>query len=163
MRAEGVEAEKGTGWFLEVANPRVAPFKPLQHYNAVPVVPIVQPVPKPVPDLPIVQNVWFKQFYLVENISYNVSAFSGSADGVENPSDAFWLCSREFSRATNACTRTRHRLGLKVWKITSKFRLAFNQILLFEPNVQVVTDWAVNSPKLALSLANGFKVQCSTV
>jgi len=29
-----------------------------------------------------------------------------------------------------------HRLEVKVWKITFKFRLAFNRIDLFEPNVQ---------------------------
>ena len=29
-----------------------------------------------------------------------------------------------------------HRLEVKVWKITFKFRLAFNRIDLFEPNLE---------------------------
>ena len=36
----------------------------------------------------------------------------------------------------NACTRTTHRLTGKVSKNTEKFRLAFNQISLSEPNSQ---------------------------
>jgi hypothetical protein len=38
----------------------------------------------------------------------------------------------------NACTRTTHRLTGKVSKITEKFRLAFNQISLSEPNIELV-------------------------
>src|SRR4029434_7760734 len=34
------------------------------------------------------------------------------------------------------CPRTSHRLWVKVSKNTGKFRLAFNQIVLFEPTIQ---------------------------
>jgi aryl-alcohol dehydrogenase-like predicted oxidoreductase len=52
-------------------------------------------------------------------------------------SDRFWLRNREISRATNSCTRTSHRFVLKVWEITSKLHLTFNQIFLSEPFTKV--------------------------
>ena len=84
----------------------------------------------------------FKQVYLVDKAyrciwpSDAVAAgFSLVIGGVRvHVKSEHCLSNTEFSLATNSCTRTRHRLGLKVWKITSKFRLAFNQILLFEPD-----------------------------
>jgi hypothetical protein len=67
---------------------------------------------------------------------FSTSACIDCTDDVENRSDRFWLCNRETSRGTNSCTRTRHRLRIKVSKNAVKFRLAFNQIYLSEPKVQ---------------------------
>ena len=44
----------------------------------------------------------------------------------------------EISRATNACTRTTHKLELKVLENTEKFRSAFNQISLSVPKAQAI-------------------------
>ena len=54
---------------------------------------------------------------------------------------------RGISRAMNACTRTTHRLTGKVSKNTEKFRLAFNQISLSEPNVQ---PWEVRTRTVSI-------------
>ena len=61
-------------------------------------------------------------------------------DNVGNRSDKFSLCNTENSRATNACTRTTHRLEVKVFKNTQKSRLVFNQISLFVPKNQPHMD-----------------------
>src|SRR4030095_1408825 len=66
---------------------------------------------------------------------FSTFACTDCTDDVENRSDKSWLCNNRSSRAMNACTRTTHRLTGKVSKNTEKFRLAFNQISLSEPNV----------------------------
>src|SRR5262245_3264065 len=68
---------------------------------------------------------------------FSTSACNGCTDDAESRSGESGLCNKKISRATNSCTRTRHRLGLKVPKITGKSRLAFNQINLFEPNLKI--------------------------
>jgi putative tryptophan/tyrosine transport system substrate-binding protein len=97
-----------------------------------------------------------KAFGLAFFCEFSTYACNGCTDDVENRSDGFSLCNRGISRATNSCTRTRHRLGLKVCKITNKFRLAFNQILLFEPKIQ-------NRKWLGLSVIVFVLVVCGAV
>jgi hypothetical protein len=74
-------------------------------------------------------------------VSCGLSTFSCTdcTDAVENRSNKFWPCNKEISRGTNACTRTRHILRIKVSKNTGKSRSAFNQNVLFEPNLELGT------------------------
>ena len=77
---------------------------------------------------------------LAVSCEFSMFACTDCTDNVESRSDKPWLRNSGISRATNACTRTRHKLRVKVSKNTDKFRLAFNQIVLSVPNVQGVQN-----------------------